>query len=127
MVVYIVELMIHGHTNIKFMGLTDGRDEKIMQKKAGKRPKRLKVVKEIEGNFLLYLMRIGLVCACMPACVCECLVLHIQYPPTYTTIPSYIYNNPLLHIQQYPPTYTAIPSAPTTKLFAVFFPPQKFH
>ena len=59
------------HINI---GQTDGRDEKIMQKKAGKRPKRLKGVKEIEGNFFLYLMRIGLVClcTCMRACVCEC-------------------------------------------------------
>jgi hypothetical protein len=67
------------------MGQTDGRDEKTMQKKTGKRPKRFKEAKEIEGNyfFVVFDENRASVCvrACVCVCVCECLVLHIQQSP----------------------------------------------
>jgi hypothetical protein len=52
------------------MGQIGGRDEKIKQKKSGKRHQRMKVVKEIEGNYFSVAFDENR--ACVSVCVCVC-------------------------------------------------------
>jgi hypothetical protein len=53
------------------MGKTEGRDEKIKQKKAGKRHERVKGVKKIEGNYFSVVFDENSACVCVCVCMSE--------------------------------------------------------